>query len=165
MPKFTALVYTRAEDEPYLQRALESLRVANDVLLINGDRTPEIRSMARHYSARERIGVPGVTPGAYLMDAFHHWILVLRPFEELSNDLIRSLQEWKRRKKDETHGYLLGVLQQNGNGWNPVSQELRLVNRHHVNWMGELPPKMNAPVLPGPILRYERDTEEQRLVS
>jgi hypothetical protein len=31
--------------------------------------------------------------------------------------------------------------------------------------MGELPPKMNAPVLPGPILRYERDTEEQRLVS
>lgn len=165
MPKFSAILYVRENEEPFLQRALESLRVANDVLLINVDRSPAIRSISKHYWVRERIGIAGVTPGAYLMDAFHHWILVTRPHEELSYDLIRSLQEWKKRKKDDSEGYALGLLCQSGSNWQPLPPELRLVNRRRVNWIGELPPKMNAPVLPGAILRYDCSVQEERLAS
>src|SRR5512146_1862388 len=105
MPKFTALVFARKEDGPHLDRALGSLKVANDLLLVNADADPEIKQIAHRHRARQKSGIAGVTPGAYLMDAFHHWLLVLRPFEALSNDLIRSLEVWKRRRKDESNGY------------------------------------------------------------
>src|SRR5512147_2960840 len=105
MPKFTALVFARREDAPHLDRALASLKVASDLLLINADGDPEIKQIGRRHRARLKKGIPGVTPGAYLMDGFHDWILLLRPSEALSNDLVRSVAEWKRRKKDESRGY------------------------------------------------------------
>jgi hypothetical protein len=165
MPKFTALIFARLEDSAYLDRALESLKVANDRLLIDADRNPEIKKIARRHHARHKNGIPGVTPGAYLMDAFHHWILVLRPFEALSNDLIRALEEWKKRKKDESPGYGFPILRQEGHRWCADDPELRLVNRRLINWMGELPDNQRAPILPGPLLQYETEEQEQRMAS
>jgi hypothetical protein len=165
MPKFTALVFARQEDSVHLDRALESLKIANDRLLINADRNREIKNIGRRHRARVRNGIQGVTPGAYLMDAFHHWILILRPFEALSNDLIRSLEEWKRRKKDDSPGYAFAVLSQDGHRWRADDPELRLVNRTLINWMGELPENQSAPVLPGPLLQYETEHREQRIAS
>ncbi len=165
MPKFTALVFARKDDAPHLEHALASLKIANDLLLINMDNDPEIKQIGRRHRAREKTGIPGVTPGAYLMDAFHHWIVVLRPFEALSNDLIRSLEEWKKRKKDESSGYAFGVLRQNGSRWNAEDPELRLVNRRLVNWIGEVPDNQSAPILPGPLLQYETEEREQRIAS
>lgn len=165
MPKFTAVVFARKEDVLHLGRALESLKVANDRLLINADRDPEIKKIARHHKAREKNGIAGVTPGAYLMDAFHPWILILRPFEALSNDLIRSAEEWKKRKKDESRGYAFKLLRQNGTRWHAEEPELRLVNRRLVNWIGELPQNESAPILPGPLLQYETDEREERIAS
>lgn len=165
MPTFTALVFAKQEDSAHLDRALESLKIANDRLLINADGDPEIKRIGRRHHVRHKNGIPGVTPGAYAMDAFHHWILVLRPDEALSNDLIRSLQEWRKCKKDNAHGYSFAVLQQNGHAWHPRHPELRLVNRHFVNWIGELPHNGNAAILPGPLLRYETEEQEQRLAS
>jgi hypothetical protein len=165
MPKFTAFVFAHEDDTVHLDRALESLKVANDVLLINADRSPEIKRIGRKHHAREKNGIPGVTPGAYAMDAFHQWVLVLRPFEALSNELIRSLQEWRKRKKDESQGYCFGVLEQEGHKWRNRVPEFRLANRKYVNWIGELPENGNAPVLPGPLLRYETGEQQQRLAS
>jgi hypothetical protein len=165
MPTFSALVFARRQDAVHLDRALKSLKVANDILLINGDRDPQIHQIGRRHHARSRDGIPGVTPGAYLMDAFHRWILVLRPFEALSNNLIRSLQDWKNRKEDESRGYSFGVLQQGGRAWHPLAPELRLVNRDYVNWVGELPPGGDAPLLRGSLLRYETGQREQRIAS
>lgn len=165
MPKFTALVFARKEDAPYLDRALESLKVANDRLLINADRDPEIKQIARRHRARQKYGIPGVTPGAYGMDGFHHWIVVLRPFEVLSNDLIRSLDDWKKRTKDESRGYAFALLRQNGTRWRAEDPELRLVNRRLVNWIGDLPDNQSAPILPGPLLQYETEEREERIAS
>ncbi len=165
MPKFTALVFARKEDAPHLDRALESLKIANDRLVINADRDPEIKQIGRRHHARQKTGIPGVTPGAYLMDAFHHWILVLRPFEALSNDLIRSLEEWRKRTKDESRGYAFALLRQSGTRWQAEDPELRLVNRRLVNWIGELPDNQGAPILPGPLLQYETEEREQKLAS
>lgn len=165
MPKFTALVFARKVDAPYLDRALASLKVANDRLLINADGDREIKNIAGRHDARQKNGIPGVTPGAYLMDAFHHWILILRPFEALSNDLIRSLDDWKKCKKDESRGYAFKRLRQSGTRWHAEDSELRLVNRHLINWIGELPENQSAPVLPGPLLQYETEGQEQKLAS
>ncbi|HEU5401095.1 MAG TPA: hypothetical protein VFU86_07045 [Terriglobales bacterium] len=165
MPKFTALIYARTGDSAYLDRALESVKLASDPLIINADCDPEIKKIASRHHARHKHGIAGVTPGAYLMDAFHHWILVLRPFEALSNDLIRSLDQWKRRKKDESRGYAFARLLQNGTRWKAEDPELRLVNRRLINWIGELPDNQSAPILPGPLLQYETEEYEQRIAS
>ncbi|HEX6878780.1 MAG TPA: hypothetical protein VF135_00320 [Terriglobales bacterium] len=162
MPKFTAIIYACAEDAPYLNRALESLKCASDIMLINADNDPEVSSAARKRFVRQRRGIPGVSPGAYTMDAFHDWILVMRPHEALSKDLQRSLDEWRKKKHDESHGYAFGIWQQDGEKWQSLPAEMRLVNRRQVNWMGELPPRMNAPALPGPLLRYEHGQENQK---
>lgn len=165
MPKFTALIFATKKDAAFLDRALESLKVANDLLLINAEGDPEIKQIGRRRHARQKIGIPGVTPGAYEMDGFHHWILVLRPSEALSNDLIRSLEEWKKRKKDESRGYAFALLRQNGTRWHAEDPELRLVNRRLINWIGELPDNQSAPILPGPLLQYETEEREQRIAS
>lgn len=165
MPKFTALVFAQKGDAPHLDRALESLKVANDLLLINAEGDPEIKQIGRRHHARQKSGIPGVTPGAYGMDGFHHWTLVLRPSEALSRDLIRSLGEWKKRKKDDSRGYAFALLRQNGTRWHAEDPELRLVNRHMINWIGELPDNQSAPILPGPLLQYETEKREERIAS
>jgi hypothetical protein len=99
------------------------------------------------------------------MDGFHHWVLVLRPFEALSNDLIRSLAEWKKRKKDESRGYAFALLQQTGTRWRAEDPELRLINRRVINWIGELPHNESVPILPGPLLQYETEEREERIAS
>lgn len=165
MPKFTVIVHAGAEDVPCLEQTLQSANAASDILLINEERIPAINRIGRRFRVRERTGVPGVTAGAYLMDAFHPWILVLRPGEELSQELQRTLKQWRRKKTDESCGYRLGVVEQNVDKSHPLAPELRLVNRHQVNWIGELPPNMEAPMLPGALLRHEHHQEEQRFAS
>lgn len=165
MPKFSALIYARQDNENFLDRCLASLTIVNDVLLINADKSDEIRNIARPHRVRVLNGVPGVTPGAYLMDAFHPWILVIRPFETLSDELIRSLQQWKRRKRDAASGYAFAVLEQQERAWAARSPEFRLVNRRLINWTGDLPPNSPAAILPGPILRYKSSAEAERIAS
>jgi len=166
MPKFTALVHACQEDAPRLEVTLRSLDVANDILLINEEHDPEIKKIGRRFGARERNGVAGVTAGAYLMDAFHHWILVVRPGEELSEELRHSLDEWRRNnKKDDSYGYKVMIAEQNGAKAHPLAPELRLVNRRQINWIGELPPNMDGPSLAGALLRHDRHQQQERLAS
>ena len=165
MPKFTAIIHACSEDVLDLETTLRSADVASDILLINEEHDPEVKRIGRRYWARERNGVPGVTAGAYLMDAFHHWILVLRPGEELSEELRKNLKEWRGNKKDDSHGYRVMLAEPNGGNLHPLTPELRLVNRHHINWTGELPPNMDAQLIPGPLLRHEHQEREERLAS
>ena len=165
MPKFSALVRATQQDIEFLPRCLESVKIANDVVLIDADRDESVRKIGRQHGGRVLNGIPGVTPGAYLTNAFHNWILVIRPFEELSTDLIRSLEEWKRQKRDDTTGYGFGIIEQSGQSWIPRKPELRLVNRKLINWMGDFPPNTSAPLLPGSILRHRELENQERIAS
>ena len=165
MPKFTAIIHACGDDVPALETTLRSADVASDILLINEEHNPEIKKIGRRFWARERNGVPGVTAGAYLMDAFHHWILVLCPGEELSEELRNNLKEWRGNKKDNSQGYRIMLAEANGERLHPLAPELRLVNRNHINWTGELPPNMEAPLIPGALLRHDRHQREERLAS
>ncbi len=159
MPKFSALVYV-STNPGVLHRALESLTIADDVLVINAELDPTIRKIALEHGARIKKGIPGVTPGAYLMDAFYPWLLVIRPFESLDADLMRSIEEWSRKKRDDNPGYAFEVLEQHNGGWNARPPELRLVNKKQINWIGDLPPNATAPLLAGHLLRFRQKDAE-----
>lgn len=163
MPKLSAIIYASSGDERFLERTLRSLEVAHDVLLINADCNDEVRNIGHRFHARIKQGIPGVTPGAYIMDAYYPWILVLRPEEVLDAELIRSLQEWKCQKHDDNPGYRFAVLEQKDDEWIQRKPELRLVDRRKINWTGELPPDADGPKLPGTLLRYDIEGEEQRV--
>ncbi len=165
MPKYSAIIYASSGDRELLERTLQSLQVCDDMLLINADADQEIRSIGRRLHARMKNGIPGVTPGAYLMDTYHQWILVLRPGEAISDELRNSLRDWHRQKRDENPGFRFSVLEQNHFGWRLRPPELRLVNRRKINWTGELPPNSDAPTLRGPLLRFSRDEDQQKVAS
>ena len=163
MPKLSAIVYARENDGLFLDKTLHSLQVAHDILLINADNSDEIKRIGRRFHARVKSGIAGVTPGAYLMDAYHPWILVLLPTEALSDELSQSLKEWKRQKEDDNPGYSFDVLEQNEGAWRSRAAELRLVDRRKINWTGDLPPNAEAPRMRGPLLRYEPRAREQKV--
>jgi len=163
MPKFSAIVYAHSDDASALERTLPSIETADDVLVINAENTNEIRDVGRYFHSRLKVGIPGVTPGAYLLDAYHDWILVMRPGEEVSDELSRSLAAWRREKYDNNAGFRFDVLEWDGANWCERRPEVRLVNRRKINWIGELPPNADAPSLRGPILRYETESQARRI--
>ena len=104
-----------------------------------------IERLCHQHRARCKVEIPGVTPGAYAMDAFYDWLLVLRPGEQIAPSMCEALEQFKQKKQDSCAGYLISI--EGGS-----RQELRFVNRRMVNWMGELPPKLTvANLFPGGI--------------
>lgn len=163
MHTFSAIVYASSDDERCLEMTLGSLEIAQDVLLINADCSDNIRDIGRRFHTRVKQGIPGVTPGAYFMDTYHPWILVIRPEEALSDELRQSLEQWRHQKHDENPGYRFAVLEQDDGAWIERKPELRLVDHRKIDWTGELPPNADGPSLPGPLLRYDAETRAQKV--
>ncbi len=140
MPKFTALLCTH-NDALRLGRALPSLRLCDEVLVIDDGSEDDTAKIAREYGANLKMAIPGVSPGAYAMDAQHEWIFCLRPNQSLSDDLEAALFEWKEQDTSEAVVcYRVPIREQNGSGWRECPPEGRLINRKRVNWIGEMPP-------------------------
>jgi len=155
MTKITALLYTR-NDSLRLGRALDSLRPCDEVLVIDDNSEDDTVRVARENGAHIRTSIPGVTHGAYAMDASHDWILCLRPSEALSEELEASLLEWKGQDQDESLACCeVTVREQNDHGWHQLGPEVRLVNRKLLNWVEELPPNQHCDItLRGDLLRF-----------
>jgi glycosyltransferase involved in cell wall biosynthesis len=157
MPKFTALLYTH-NDALRLGRALDSLRPCDEVLIIDDESQDDTEKIAREHGAHLKKAIPGVTAGAYVMDAAHEWILCLRPNESLSDDLEAALFEWKEREVgEEITCYGIPIRRENGAGWEKLPPEVRLVNRARMNWVGEMPPQQACSAeLHGDLLSFEK---------
>ena len=139
MPKITALLHTH-HDALRLGRALDSLRPCDEVLIIDDGSEDDTARIAREHGAKLSAAIPGVTPGAYALDASHLWILCLRPNEALSDDLEAALFEWKAGEVAEgTFCYSVSVRQETDRGWMQGPAEVRLVKRELVNWVDEMP--------------------------
>jgi len=144
MPKLTALLHTH-NDALRLGRALDSLRPCDEVLIIDDSSEDDTEKVAREHGAVFKISIPGVTFGAYAVDASHDWILCLHPNETLSDDLEASLFDWKNQDPEENvSSYWVSIREQNGTGWHHCPPETRLVNRRLVNWIGEMPPPQSS---------------------
>jgi len=155
MPKITALLHTH-NDALRLGRALDSLRSCDEVLIIDADSDDDTERIAREHGASFKKAIPGVTPGAYAMDALHEWILCLRPNESLSDALEATLFEWKEKDvHDDIICFSVPVRRENKAGWEKLPPVVRLVNRTRVNWVGEMPPdEVCSAVLNGDLLSF-----------
>ena len=155
MPKLTALLHTH-NDALRLGRALDSLRPCDEVLVIDDDSDDDTERVAREHGANLKKAIPGVTPGAYAMDALHEWIFCLRPNESLSEDLEAALFEWKEGEVDPNLAcFAAPIRRENGIGWEKLPPEVRLVNRARINWVGEMPPNQaGSAVLSGDLLSF-----------
>lgn len=157
MPKLTALLHTH-NDALRLGRALDSLRACDEVLVIDQESEDDTERIAREHGAHFKKAIPGVTSGAYAMDAEHEWILYLRANESLSDDLEAALFEWKQREVDtDVACFGIPVRRENGAGWEKHPFEVRLINRTRMNWVGEMPPQQAcSAVLEGDLLVFEK---------
>ena len=155
MPKITALLHTH-NDALRLGRALDSLRPCDEVLIIDDNSDDDTARIAHENGAAIKTSIPGVTRGAYAMDATNDWILCVGPNEALSEELEASLLEWKGRELEEAIPCCkVNVREQNGSGWHKLEPEVRLINRKLLNWVGELPPEQQCDItLKGDLLRF-----------
>jgi glycosyltransferase involved in cell wall biosynthesis len=156
MPKITALLHTH-NDALRLGRVLDSLRPCDEVLIIDDCSEDETERIAHESGAHIKTSIPGVTQGAYAMDASNDWILSLLPNEALSEELEASLHEWKNQEPPDTLPCCkIRIREQNGTGWQELEPEVRLVNRKLMNWVGDLPPEQQCDItLSGDLLRFQ----------
>lgn len=149
------MIHTR-NDAPRLGRLLETLRPCDEVLLIDDTEDGSVEKIAHDYGATVRKSIPGVSPGAYSMDALHEWILCLLPNESLSEGLEASLFSWKEGEPNREDQFAMALREEKEGKWSELPAEVRLINRNCVNWTSQLPPNLEgAFVLPGPLLRFD----------
>ena len=155
MPKITALLHTH-NDALRLGRALDSLRACDEVLVIDDSSDDDTLKVAREHGASAKVAIPGVTPGAYAMDAAHDWVFCIFSNEALSEALEATLFEWKEKDPGESAaGFKVQIREETRNGWQIQEAEVRLVNRKVVNWVGDMPPDQErATTLVGELLRF-----------
>lgn len=155
VPKITAILHT-SNDALRIGRAIESLRVCDEVMVVDHQSTDDSAKVAREHGAMVKIGVPGVEPGAYIFDARHDWILCLLPDEALHENLEVSLHEWKESEPGDIPGFCIQVREEAAGGWRSLGPQLRLVNRTRMNWPDKLPPNAceGQVDLAGEILRF-----------
>lgn len=156
MPKITALLHTK-NDGQRLGRTLQSLRPCDEVLVIDDCSDDDTAKVAREYGATLKTAIPGVTAGAYAMDANNEWILCLYPNESLSDDLEAALFEWKETDPDGTACYNVPIREESSYGWQKNPPQVRLFNRTKINWIGDMPedPSCDA-MLTGDLLRFHQ---------
>lgn len=156
MPKISAILHAH-NDALRIGRALDSLRPCDEVLVVDHDSADDTVNIARKHGAQVKRGLPGVEPGAYVMDARFDWILCVHPNEALSEGLEASLLEFRERAPEENAGcYNIAVREENGSGWRTLPPETRLANRASLNWTSACPPQQEkAPSLAGELMRFQ----------
>ena len=156
MPMITAVLHTH-NDALRLGRALESLRPCDELLVIDDSSDDNTARIAHQNGAHVITSIPGVSLGAYAMDARNDWILCLAPNEALSEALEASLAEWKGTEHPETLSCcMVGIREEHGAGWRQRDPEVRLINRKLVNWLGDLPSPQGCDLtLGGDLLRFQ----------
>jgi glycosyltransferase involved in cell wall biosynthesis len=162
MYKITALLHV-SNDAPRLGRALDSLRVCDELLVVDHGSEDDTLKIAQSHGATIKKAIPGVENGAYATDARHDWILCVLPCEALSEGLEASLLGWKHQTEGKDHpetepdhaALAFALRKETDGGWEGAPPQTRLVNRRSVNWTSTLPPETKgALVLPGDLLHF-----------
>jgi glycosyltransferase involved in cell wall biosynthesis len=158
MPSITALLHTE-NDGLRLGRALETLYVCDDILIVDHGSRDSTVGVAREYGARVVEASAGFSSQEYLRFARAEWILNLDPCESLTEKLVASLFEWKFESL-QTAGSLSAfsvfLREETARGWRVVSAaQTRLVPLDWSLWNGRFPAEeLSARALEGELLRF-----------
>ncbi|MBZ5531091.1 MAG: hypothetical protein LAO20_06650 [Acidobacteriia bacterium] len=154
--RITGLIHTLNHDR-HLGRALDSLRVCDEVIVVDHGSTDDTVSVAHEYGARVLRGSADVPRGTYAQRASHAWVLCLLPEESLAETLEASLLEWRlAAREDGVTAFNAALREQQGGGWRLLPVATRLVNCRQRAWNGEMPPTdVEAETLEGHILRFQ----------
>lgn len=158
MPPLTALLHTE-NDALRLGRALETLFLCDEILIVDHASQDATRRVARQYGARIVAATNGVSMDQHLHHVSHPWILCLQPTESISEGLQATLYEWKSllpEKLSGTPAFSVFVREETANGWlDRPAPETRLVRRGWSRWHGRIPAgEPFAQALEGELLRF-----------
>jgi glycosyltransferase involved in cell wall biosynthesis len=158
MPLITAILHT-CNDELRLGRALQTLLPCDQILIIDHGSTDATLRVARQYAASIHIATEQA-PADLLHFVRHDWVLVLQPYESVSEPLEAALFEWKFSPPSDLDGipaFSIVVREQTNAGWISHPPATRLVRRTWNRWEGLIPANHpQAKVLLGELLRFRR---------
>lgn len=155
MPKLSALIHTH-NNEHTLGRTLESLRCADEIVIVDHGSSDKTLKIAKQYGARIIPAVAGVDRGAYAVDCKYDWIFCLLPTETPSEGLEASIFEWKRGERKDVAGLTMKLRTQEGEQWSEDAPEMRIADRNKINWQGLFPAASGKPpLLAGDLLRFD----------
>jgi glycosyltransferase involved in cell wall biosynthesis len=138
----SCIVHTR-DSEATLERALESVAWADELLVVDMQSRDRTREIASRYATRVLDAAPvarvdGIR-NRYLDHASHTWILVLDSDEYLADDGERNVRALVREAGDEVDAFAIPRFNKiagqimRGSGWYPDHQ-LRLFRNGTVRW-------------------------------
>ena len=155
MKQITALVHA-CDCERTIGRALESLRVCNEVVVVDGGSRDQTAHFARQFGARLIVANPADADPSRAFDCAHDWIFWLRPEEAAAESLEAGILEWRLSEDDGAPAYRVAVRQEVDGGWKSLAPELRIVHRRRVAWRdGEPLVTGEIPLFHGEILRLK----------
>jgi|1185.fasta_scaffold24663_2 glycosyltransferase involved in cell wall biosynthesis len=143
MPRFTVLLRTH-NNALTLGRALETVRIADEIVVVDEDSTDRTPQLAAEYGARY-FGKEAATRAVGLWR--HEWVLTLLPDETLSEALETDLLIWKQKDAVLEKAYAIPIREQQGEKWKKLDAEVRLVRSAHV-------PGRKVGAFTGEILRF-----------
>src|SRR5215475_6243501 len=141
MRKFSTLIHLKDKSQ-HIDRTLDSLRISDELLVIDHIATEETRQLLRKHGANVLDAIDGVHEGAYATNASNDWVLLVHASESPDGELCAALESWKKedtQKDDQVTGYNVAVTLRPADVENNHRRELRFVNRTRINWMEELP--------------------------
>jgi glycosyltransferase involved in cell wall biosynthesis len=141
--KISATIITHNEERD-LPRAIESLRCADEIVVVDSGSTDRTVELATKLGARvvESAWQGYANQKNFAADqAAHDWILSLDADESLSEALEAELWQWKKRTPDRDAYTMPRLAQYLGrwihhSGWYP-DRKIRLYDRRKARWEGE----------------------------
>jgi|SRR5215468_1208246 len=159
MPPIAAILHTR-NDGLRLGRALESLRVCDEILIFDHGSTDQTPRVAREYGAKVLAVRSGQTWRHAVSPRHGRWLLLIQPSEAISEGLEAALYEWKLRSESsvaDVSSCLVSLREEFHEGWSAPSPITRLIPKNWQLWEGNLPQHdPRGLILDGDLLRFRQ---------
>jgi len=159
MPPIAAILHTR-NDGLRLGRALESLRVCDEIVIFDHGSTDQTLRVAREYGAKV-IPISPTQDWRHAISPEHcRWLLLVQPSEAISEGLEAALYEWKLRSEAavaHVTSCLVSLREEIHEGWSTPSPITRLIPKNWQLWEGNLPQHdPQGMTLDGDLLRFHQ---------
>ncbi len=142
--KISAIVITLNEEQN-IRAALESLRWADEIIVVDSESVDRTVEIARGFTDRVFVRAwPGYSAQKNFAaeQASYDWVFSLDADERVSDELMRELEQIKQSAEPQAAGFEMPRLTSylgrwiKHSGWYP-DYKLRLYNRKRSRWLGD----------------------------